>query len=143
MRPPASFSHLPSVFHPIFPSFRLFAPLSPFLSTPVPLNRDIRGTAAHSFAHSHTTLVYIHSLIHSFNTFVLHEDTGRLSRRYAPGNLLTVLYNVITSIPPSLHSLSSQLGLAFYETLRPSKSPSSEIKLHFIFSNLIFGSRFK
>lgn len=59
--------------------------------------RDIRA-AAHSFGHS----TVVHSFIHSFNTFVLHEDTGRLSPRYTPGNLLTVLYNVITPIPSPL-----------------------------------------
>ena len=62
--------------------------------------------------HSTIRRAYIHSFIHSFNTFVPHEDTGRLSRRYAPGNLLTVLYNVITSIP-SLLFLPSESGLRF------------------------------
>lgn len=62
--------------------------------------------------HSTIRRSYIHSFIHSFNTFVPHEDTGRLSRRYAPGNLLTVLYNVITSIP-SLLFLPSESGLGF------------------------------
>lgn len=107
--PPISFSYFPSYFSKL--SFVRALSLHP---RPVErLNRDIRGTAAHSFAHSHTTLVHIHSLIHSFNTFVLHEDTGRLSRRYAPGNLLTVLYNVITSIS-LLSSCHPDLDYIFY-----------------------------